>query len=248
MAAVLLGSVACDSFGIALARPLRGNFYPGTPRIAIIIDDIGSSRSATRRFLDIGAPLTFAVLPKLARTAELVEAIQSDGHEIMLHQPMEPLSSHHDPGPGALYTGDSAERIHSMVLENLSNVPYATGVNNHMGSRFTACGTEMNRTLEIIRDRHLFFVDSLTSSRSKAYDTALHLGVPAASRNVFLDNIPEVAAIKKQLIELRCLAGRRGTAIGIGHPHRATAKAVAWFAKQAPEAGFSLVYASNLVR
>ena len=248
LAMLVLGYACSGSYGFALAGPDKKRRRTDTPRIAIIIDDIGYNRSACQRFLDIGAALTFAVLPRLPDTKKLSAAIQSQGHEVLLHQPMEPLSARYDPGPGALYVGDSAERIRSILKENLAEIPQAIGVNNHMGSGYTARATEMSRTLSVLEDHQMFFVDSLTTGRSKAYGMAVQLGVPAAARNVFLDNIPEPAAIRRQLFHLRKLAKKQGAAIAIGHPHKATARAVAWFAQQAPKEGFSLEYASRLVR
>jgi polysaccharide deacetylase 2 family uncharacterized protein YibQ len=199
------------------------------PRIAIIIDDIGFSRSQAKRFLDLKVPITFAILPKLKRSFDLAEEIHALGHEILLHQPMEAHNSKLSPGPGALYVGYGAERIAQVVRENIAGVPYALGVNNHMGSRLTECREEINQVLNVIENQSLFFVDSITSSRSVAYQEASRRGIPSTFRNIFLDNFRSEAYIVNQLRILEEEAFKNGRAVGIGHPFPETARAVSHF-------------------
>ena len=86
------------------------------PRLALIIDDIGASLSHAKSFLELEVPMTFAILPKLPMTEESASLIHKQGHEIMLHQPMEPRDRGLSPGPGALYVGDEAGRISYLQL------------------------------------------------------------------------------------------------------------------------------------
>ncbi|MBT8489842.1 MAG: divergent polysaccharide deacetylase family protein, partial [Deltaproteobacteria bacterium] len=195
------------------------------PRIALIIDDIGNSRSRARQFLDLNVPITFSVLPRLEYSCSLAMEIHRQEHEIMLHQPMEPHNSHLDPGPGALYVGDKSKTITRIIESNISDVPYAIGVNNHMGSRFTERQHEMTETLKVVKRNDLFFIDSLTTNHSQAFETAKKLHVTAARRNVFLDNTRSKSAILYQLGKLMKLSRKYGYAIGIGHPFSETAKA-----------------------
>ncbi len=217
-----------------------------TPRMALIIDDIGHSVSKARSFLELGIPITFAVLPKLPHSAELALELHREGHEIMLHQPMEPCDRGLDPGPGALYVGDGALKIGRVMQENLSEIPFAKGVNNHMGSRFTASKKETFQAIGVLQETSLFFVDSLTSSRSVAYETARRLHVPAAIRHVFLDHYPSEEAIFSSLERLRMHTLRYGRGIGIGHPFPETAKAIGRFVEGLKDSDVSLVYVSRL--
>jgi uncharacterized protein len=175
--------------------------------------------------------MTFAVLPHFLKSEDLALEFHDAGHEIMLHQPMEPRNPEVDPGPGALYVGDGPDKILEVMDRNLAAIPYVTGVNNHMGSKFTTRQKEMHETLQIVKERGLFFVDSLTASDSKGYKTARRLHLPAACRNVFLDNQPEVGAVLRQLQRLARVSLTYGNAIGIGHPFPETAQAIGAFLK-----------------
>ena len=100
---ILAGSLCgLNAFSKALAFGGKKNKASSKPLIALIIDDIGFSFYRTQMFLDLEVPITFSILPWLAHSRELACHIHENGHEIMLHQPMEPLSAGIDPGPGAL--------------------------------------------------------------------------------------------------------------------------------------------------
>ncbi len=245
---LLAGSLAGPNFfSKAVAEEIPRQEFNRKPRIAIIIDDIGQSPRMAQLFLKPEIPITFAVLPLLSYSYRLAVELHRQGHEIMLHQPMEPYNSKFDPGPGALYVGDDEERILKTLEENIAEVPYAVGVNNHMGSRFTSCRREILTTLEVVKEKKLFFVDSLTSSRSRAYRTAVELNLPAACRNIFLDNIVNESVVLSQLFKLQRCARIYGHAIGIGHPHAETARAIDLFANRLKDDDISFAYVSDVL-
>lgn len=236
-----------NSFSKAFAVCEKENNSSFQPLISIIIDDIGYSISRARNFLNLNIAITFSILPKLTNSHILAAEIHYKGHEIMLHQPMEPYNSHLDPGPGALFVGYKPQKISRIMEENISIAPYAIGVNNHMGSRFTSCGTEISEALRVIRDRDLFFIDSLTSGHSVAYKTARKLQMPTACRNIFLDNHLEDNYILRQLHKLQIHAKVHGHAIGIGHPFPETARAIKRYLSNSKHSGVSFVHISDLL-
>ena len=248
-AGLLVGSLfGVNSFSKVFALEKHQTHPIIDPSIALIIDDIGYSLSRARRFLDLGAPITYSILPRQVYSHDLAIEIHGQGHEIMLHQPMEPYNANlFDPGPGALYVGDGAERIGMIMEENIAGVPFAVGVNNHMGSRFTECRNEISASLSVVKKRGLFFIDSLTSSRSKAFQTARRLHIAAAGRNIFLDNLHEKSAILHQLNKLKKHAQKYGHAVGIGHPFPETAQAIGQFIKDLNDSDVSLVYVSGVL-
>ncbi|MBI9083030.1 MAG: divergent polysaccharide deacetylase family protein [Desulfobacterales bacterium] len=217
------------------------------PKIALIVDDIGFSQQRTELFLALGAPVTFSILPHRPLSEVLAHQIHGAGHEIMLHQPMEPVSDQFDPGPGALWVHSDPFQIHRILQDNIDSIPHAVGVNNHMGSRFTACCDKITQALGVVQDNGLFFVDSRTSGQSIAFETARSLQMPSARRHVFLDNVRQVRAVTTQLRRLERRALAFGSAVAIGHPFPETAAAISLWLKQV--AGrVDLVYVSRLLR
>lgn len=234
-----------SGFSKAFAKGRESKFLG--PKIALIIDDIGYSIYRAQKFLDLEEPLTYSILPRLSHSKDLALEIHRRGHEIMLHQPMEPYNSHLDPGPGALYVGDSAGKIEKIIRRNIEGVPYAAGVNNHMGSKFTSSEREITEALKVVEKGGLFFVDSLTSGRSVAYKTARGFHMPAASRNIFLDNVHTEESVLTQLLKLKRHALRYGRAIGIGHPFPETAKAIGRFSRMLRDSDISFVPISEML-
>jgi hypothetical protein len=193
------------------------------PRIAIIIDDIGYDKKMAREFIELNSNLTFSVLPLSPFGREISEDLHSKGAEIMLHLPMEPVDHPSvDPGPGAILSTMPPDDLLDQVKRNIRDVPYIVGVNNHMGSELTTHSDQMNQIFTILKKENLFFIDSRTSLKSQAEASARLLKLKFAHRDVFLDNHQETEYIAGQLRELVSLAKKHGSAVGIGHPYKAT--------------------------
>ena len=130
---------------------------------------------------------------------------------------------------------------------NIGGMPFAVGMNNHMGSRFTESPAEIKKTLMVVKSKGLFFVDSYTSSNSIAYATARECRLSAAHRHVFLDNTRNVSAIFLQLNHLARYAFKYGYAIGIGHPYNETVRAIRRFARTLNRRNTAFVSASQII-
>lgn len=220
----------------------------GRPQIAIIIDDLGYDREAADRFLSLGGPLTYAILPHSPLRKEIANAAKLNGSEVMLHLPMEPDEYPDvDPGPGALLSAMSPDERIAALKENLASVPYISGVNNHMGSKMSANAEHMNQILSIMKKKGLFYIDSLTTSDSRAMSSARLFQVPFARRDVFIDHHADPDFIREQLDRLVRIAERNGHAIGIGHPYPETWEVLSEMLPQIREQ-VQLIPASEAVR
>jgi len=193
------------------------------PKVAIIIDDLGYDRQQAQAFIDLGVALTLSVLPHSPFQKEIVRSASLTGNEIILHLPMEPGEYPKiDPGPGALLMDMTPEAFVQQLFADLEAIPSIKGVNNHMGSRITSDRDLMTILFSIRKERGLFFIDSRTTPRSVAGDIARAENLDFAQRDVFLDHVPKTAFVEKQIDRLLEYARRKGTAIGIAHPNKAT--------------------------
>jgi polysaccharide deacetylase 2 family uncharacterized protein YibQ len=216
-------------------------------RLAIIIDDLGSDRAAAEAVFALGYPLTVSVLPNHEHSVDIAKEAHRRGFQVMLHLPMQSVANE-TPEAQELHPGMPAPEVAALVDQFLQNVPDVAGVNNHQGSQATADAALMDELMPVLRDRHLFYVDSRTTAATVAYDTAQDFGVRSAFRNVpFLDDVAEVAAVRKQL-ELALRGAReKGEAVAIGHPRPSTLQALREVLPQAQAQGVRLVLASELV-
>lgn len=225
-----------------VARHLSGS-------VAVIVDDMGSSLKEARELLAINMPITFSIIPGLPRVKSVAAAAKSAGREVMVHIPMEPQGYPQQRLElNGLLVSQSEDEITSRTVALLNAVPGAVGANNHMGSRFTEQEEKMLPVLKVLKERGLFFIDSRTSPGSTGYAAAERLGIKAATRNVFLDNQQDVAAIKKQLYAAAEMARKNGGVIAICHPHKATIAALKEAMPELGTAGIKFVSARELVR
>lgn len=197
---------------------------PAEALVSIVIDDIGNNPREGRRALALPGPVAIAVLPHTAYGAALAEDARRAGKEVLLHLPMDAENATEtDPGPGRIEAQMSAREIAAMFAYDLQTVPYAVGVNNHMGSLLTQDAPTMDALMQAIRARgDLFFLDSRTSPRSVAARRAAEHGVPALERDVFLDSDRGEAAVWRSIRRIERLLAARGRAVVIGHPHPET--------------------------
>jgi uncharacterized protein len=215
-------------------------------RAAIVIDDLGASLYPVRQLLDLEEDLTFSVLPQLQKSLETATLLHEHDKEILLHLPMEPLEYAY-PGKGAILMNMDVDAIQRTIEENLQTVPYAAGVNNHMGSRLTSSAEKMQAVLQTLQQHQLFFLDSRTTGGSIAYAAARQLGLKSAERRIFLDYEPGYTYAKNQLLALATLAEQGKPAIAIGHPKEATLQALKDVLPEFKRRAIQIVRLSKLV-
>lgn len=221
----------------------------GRPMIALVIDDLGVNWRTTPKAINLPGPLTLSFMTYAKNLETLTSRARARGHELMLHVPMEPRDPTWDAGPNVLASDLRQEELARRLEWALGRFDGYVGINNHMGSKFTASLLGMAQVLAELKARGLLFLDSVTSGSSVATGLARRMGVAHATRDIFIDNEPEDAAsIRRQLAKLEAVARRRGRAVGIGHPHDATLEILAEWLPEVERRGFVLVPISAIVR
>ena len=216
--------------------------------IAVILDDIGLDIKHSYDAIGLDAHLTLSFLPYGERLDDMIQQARQNGHEIMLHLPMEPLSKGINPGPNALLTSLSTQQNLDRLDWNLKRMQHYVGVNNHMGSKFTSNADKIKPILQAIQQQGLLFLDSVTIKDSKAYRIARNLNMPYAVRDVFIDHDINQQAIDGQLDLVENTAKRNGFAVAIGHPHALTLKALKQWLPQIKKKGMLIVPISHIVK
>lgn len=219
----------------------------GAAKMAIILDDWGVNRGLVYDVIRINRPITLAVIPHLEHSREIAEIAHEHGLGVMLHMPMEPKSTKERLEPHTIMTVSSDEDILHYTDEGLLSVPYAEGVNNHMGSAATSDPRVMRTFLKRLKSKNLFFVDSYVIPTTVARWVAQEQGLYFATRDVFIDNQLNSDAIKKQLLKARLIALKTGKVVVIGHDHRITINAIAQMVPELERDGIQFVLARDLV-
>lgn len=218
------------------------------PKIAIVIDDLGVDAERTLKILALPAPLTTAFLPYANHLREQTAIAKRQGHELMLHVPMEPEDTAFDPGPGALFTEMSDANVRTAMKASLAAFDGYVGINNHMGSRFTSDAAKMSVVLREVARKGLIYLDSLTSPSSKVRSIGGNgsYAAPILKRDVFIDANPSAEFIDGQLAKMEAIALRNGYVIGIGHPYDTTISRLSKWLSGLEAKGFALVPVSAI--
>ena len=216
-------------------------------RVAIVIDDVGYDDKVFRKFIELGVPVTFSILPGERYSKYIAREARQLKYEVMLHLPMEPRGSWSNPGKRAILSRMSREEMLRQLSQDLDAVPYVSGVNNHMGSLLTEDSKAMRVVLEEIHKRGLFFLDSRTTPRSVAYSVAKSFGIKSESRDVFLDNKADIGYIKGQIDTAIRIAKKHGEATAIGHAKLMTAAAIREKLPDFEREGIELVAVSRVL-
>jgi len=218
------------------------------PKVAFIIDDLGYEIEVAKKIMELEFPIALSILPFLQYSEFIAEEGRKNNQEIMLHLPMEPNNSDADPGPGVIKSYMSEEEIRQSVRDCILNFPYIIGTNNHMGSKITEDREIMEIILEEIREYNLFFIDSITTDDSIAYEVAQEMEIKSAVRSVFLDNENDMEYIKGQMLEVRETALIEGEVIAIGHSRINTFYVLKRMVPELIKAGIEIVPVSELVK
>jgi polysaccharide deacetylase 2 family uncharacterized protein YibQ len=219
------------------------------PMIAIVLDDVGVNRRGAQLAIGLPAPLTLSFMTYADGPPAMTAQARAAGHVLMLRVPMQPRSDAMDPGPNVLREDLPRAELMQRLNWGLARFDGFVGINNHMGSRFTASPEGMALVMGELKARGLLFLDSLTAADSVAGSLAARAEVPYAVRDVFIDNEPDdAAAIHRQLAILEQTARQQGYAVGIGHPHAGTVAALAEWIPEMRARGFALVPISAIVR
>ena len=222
---------------------LTGSALAG--KLAIVIDDFGYRPSQENQILALSPNISVAVLPNAPHAREMASKAYSQGHEVLIHLPMAPLSKQ-PLEKDTLRPEMSSSEIERIIRDAVSKVPHAVGLNNHMGSAMTSNLFGMQKVMLALEQYNLYFLDSMTIGNSQAMRAAHGTGVNVIKRKVFLDDSQKEADIRTQFNRAIQAARQTGSAIAIGHPHPSTVRVLKQMVSDLPS-DITLVRPSSLL-
>ena len=203
---------------------LINNAHADKPALSLVIDDLGYSFEQAKQVLRLPGEHTYAIIPSTTYSQKIARYAHQNGHEIILHMPMQ-SSVDLVIESTALLDNMSEEEITENVTNMIQEVPHIRGINNHMGSKLTEMDYIMRPVMETIKqqNKNFYFLDSRTTPLSKAYQQALRAGLPSLERDVFLDyDHTNAESIAYQFNRWLKKAKSKGHAVAIAHPYQST--------------------------
>ena len=199
--------------------------HPSTlPKLVIIIDDVHTKKTL-KALKAMPYKITPSIFPPYQRAWHTPSLAKNLKH-YMVHLPMESSSAKFNRQTKTILTSWSQSQIDSRIKAIREMFPTAKYINNHTGSVLTANYHSMDMVYKALIDNGFVFVDSYTTPKSKVAKIAKKYNIKYLKRDVFIDNIQNIAYIKKQIKKGIKIAKKRGYAIIIGHPHKATLQAL----------------------
>ncbi len=185
--------------------------------LCVVFDDGGQNVSQLKKCVALPFPVTVAVLPRLAHSAESAAIVRKSGNEVILHQPMQAVNLNVNPGAGAIKPDMTANEVQATLSQNIAEISPIAGMNNHEGSLITENEVLVSFILQTAQEKGIYFLDSRTSSATKIPSVAMEMGMGWYQRDIFLDNKKTrenyLAELKKGLD----IANKKGHVIMIGH-------------------------------
>ena len=221
--------------------------------LAILIDDFGYCGEGTEEMLALPIPFTAAVMPFSKCSEADAEAVRQAGKEIFIHMPMESLTGKKEwVGDKGVFRDMTDAEIKARTEEAFAILPDAAGLNNHMGSAIMEDERSLSAVMEVLQEKNVLFVDSVTTAKSLGRKIAGEKGIPFQARDVFLDSTDSVEVVKANLRKAAEVALEKGYALAIGHvgPEggKITAEAIHSLIPELEAAGITFVTVSDLAK
>ncbi|MDO4988128.1 MAG: divergent polysaccharide deacetylase family protein [Synergistes sp.] len=221
VAAKPISSEKFASRDIKETRPIIEIKEHGKPKMVIVVDDGGVNLKFAHRLAALDIPLTWAIMPYMAYTADIIEVAKKNAIPFIVHLPMK-VRSDKDSSDYIIGDGMTYNEVREKTKAALDSMHGAVGLNNHRGSMATTDRELMKPVMDELYARGLLFLDSRVIGGSVAYNVAKETGIPALKNNGFLDNVADESVIWSYYRNAAAIAVKKNkTVIVICHfrPH-----------------------------
>ena len=218
------------------------------PSICLVLDDFGYTARNFDALREVGAPVTLAVLPNLPYSGKACAFARANGMDVILHLPMEPENEEASLEKDTVLCGMDDGTVRGILERDLDSVASASGASNHMGSRATRDRRLMRIVMDELKERDMYFLDSMTTQNSVCQQMAREAGLPYARRDVFIDNTLDAGHIRGQMEKLEKIALAHGRALGIGHDRPQTIEVLRETVPEMEKRGIRFVTLSEYVK
>jgi polysaccharide deacetylase 2 family uncharacterized protein YibQ len=224
--------VTASSLALAefVGAPLPPGFKQNIPAsgspytFSVIVIGLGLNDVMTEAVLrDLPPGVSVAFSPYTSDLEQKSRIAKDQGRDVIALIPMEPMAfPKDDPGPRSLSTSaDPATNAFNLkwMVERVSG---AKGAINEFGDKFVQDRTRLAAMFTYLREKNLYFVENLETTKSEAAAAARDQSVPYVLSHIKLDDVPTEENIRKKLQEMQAISLQNGHAIAIARPYPIT--------------------------
>jgi len=220
-----------------------------TPHIAIVLSDVGTSRSLVDKVLTLPKDVTLVFNPYPKHTPDWVHNARMLGYEVWLGVPMQtrdyPAS---DPGPLALLKDltpqDNLERFQRLM----ATFPGFVGVMLPQSESFSESDLQIRKIADEVFMRGLGFIYPDSKLNEELKKEAVRRSDSLLTAHLIIDETLTPESIDTQLKKLELEAMRSGSALGIVRAYPLTVEKIAKWSATLKEKKIMLAPASALFK
>lgn len=232
---------------------------PSSGRIAVVMGEMGLSRSVTVQALEeLPSEVGLAFSPYTENLDGWIFQAKSRKGGLLLEIPMESYRfPDDDPGPAALLTRNSHPRNQAILEAALQKAEGVAGVMPWMGNRFMATEEYVDPLVRMLRARNLYMVDTTASrdlrdngnSRNIAAAVAQRYKLPYLDVDIVLDETATRTHILQRLrIAEEAARATDAPVIALAQPYPVTIEVLRDWEKTLHERNITLVPVTELAR
>jgi polysaccharide deacetylase 2 family uncharacterized protein YibQ len=205
-------------------KPVRQSFraseltpeYQKKNKIAILIDNLGLSKSITLDALKLPTNITLGFSPYANNLQEWLEHAVYQGFEVMLNLPMQPADYPiDDPGPYALLHNLSGYENLKRLNWVLNRTNKSIGLYSSEGEIFSNSRANMTPVFEKLKEMRQIFLYGGSRNAKVLRNIAENMQLEYANSSLIIDKILQSQEIKNNLYKLESIAQIRGSAVGV---------------------------------
>ena len=219
-------------------------------KICLIIDDFGySENDLTRDFLSLDNDFTISIIPGHKYSEDIAHLASKYGFETIVHMPLEPFNWDGETEKKYQLTSKmNFDEVFLRVENAFNEIPSAVGMNNHQGSKASENLQLLKNLARSLKVLDKYFIDSYTSTDSRAFITMRQHGVKTDVRQLFLDHEENPDSVRNKINQLIQMAGKMDIVVGIGHVKLVTYNILKEEIPRLKKEGYEFLNASEIVR
>jgi polysaccharide deacetylase 2 family uncharacterized protein YibQ len=235
-------SLQPDSALKGIATPPKVLSQVGSPKIAILLTDLGFSKRATQISSTLPLEIGLGFYPYTTTMKPLLYQAVQRGHEVFLYAPFESGNPSINPGKLPLLITNTPEKNIQNLNRLLSAFKGYTGIYSVPSEIFTGNQDAINPIIEMINNKNLMFV---ISSKRDNFDK-LFKQTNIIFSDITIDAELSLSSIKNNLQQLISVAKLHGKALGYAQSYPITINALLEWIPSLIEQGIELVPVSAL--
>lgn len=233
------------------------------PKIAVVVNDLGIRTPIYYDLKLISFKLNLGIIPGLKDSNALFKEFSQLGrYEIIMHMPMDILDAKKNleskdfflkgKYPYVINGWLNSKGIRKSLdnaMSNMDGYGLVKGLSNHYGSKVTASANMMAAVGKWTKRQNIYFLDSLTTPQTLAYEVLKKNKIKAGYNEIFLDTIDVEEYILEQLGKAQRLAEKNGQVIVFCHINKR--KTIEILKREMPRIAsenFEFVFVSELVK